>query len=393
MKATSSKTNHVLNNLGVARIGTLYPVLLVNTINMADEKHFIANPHQNDVLFGRGFHCREHQGTKQFQQLCKQQKAEYCSSTKHETKNIVAYRIINAISDLKPPGRFLQLVPPEEEKAAKHDDTEQDNTNNCNEHVWQELDIKTALNKVKQSLRNVSQPQTVEGDPASQPRFVLLDTSSPSPDGRQDINDVNNNSSPTHDGSHQQNGSDPSPLHLLLGAASASENPTIPQIQEKEDDGGALLDGSLALPHDSMYHKRTPEEPPNPLTVANESDYDDVSVEQLVQLLATEDAPKFTADEMRREQNSLSEEERVEILTDFFGELQVQKKKRAKRPVQDTSNATLLRELRQELERIPAEMKPCLLEAQKYANESEFSDDKFELFLRREDMVPEVCCS
>jgi len=115
-------------------------------------QRFIREPNCNDVLLGRGFFCREHSGTKKFHQMCREHKTEYCSTNKQETKNIVAYRIINAVIDLDPSGRFLKLIPREEltRKGLAVDDPQRVG-------LWQEVDSDTVLKKTKQSLRDTSQ--------------------------------------------------------------------------------------------------------------------------------------------------------------------------------------------------------------------------------------------
>lgn len=66
----------------------------------------IGTPNHIDVLFGRGAVCREHPGTKLFHAMCRSHSAEFGSSNRHEAKNIVAYRVLNAVRSTG--GRFLQ---------------------------------------------------------------------------------------------------------------------------------------------------------------------------------------------------------------------------------------------------------------------------------------------
>jgi hypothetical protein len=83
-----------------------------------------------------------------------------------QAKNIVGYRIINIISSMNPPGRFLQLV---SAKDAKNRGIKEEGP------IYYELDTNTALKKIKQTLRDHARivrgqsPSVVVDEPLSPP--------------------------------------------------------------------------------------------------------------------------------------------------------------------------------------------------------------------------------
>ena len=64
-------------------------------------------PHENDVLFGRGNNVNRHVGNLKFRQLCREHKAHYVMCTKLEKKS-VSVNIVNHVRNMDPPGRFLR---------------------------------------------------------------------------------------------------------------------------------------------------------------------------------------------------------------------------------------------------------------------------------------------
>lgn len=172
-----------------------------------------------------------------------------------------------------------------------------------------------------------------------------------------------------------------------------------------DNDGGdtlASMEGSLISTHGSgdpsSLHGNGSEASPDASLLADNGTDDETvtsSTEELYNLLAVEDAPKFTLDEYEHEQKNLSEEERIELLTDLFGNscqiINAPARKRVRRqPAQQPSIVALLEDMKRELETIPKTDKFSLLEAQSKADASEFSDERLEQFLRRENMDPQV---
>ena len=70
------------------------------------EKSFISQPHQHDVLGGRGNSSNMHPGNIMFRDLVMQDHAKYSLASNAEKKNI-ASQIIDTIKNKNPPGRFL----------------------------------------------------------------------------------------------------------------------------------------------------------------------------------------------------------------------------------------------------------------------------------------------
>ena len=67
----------------------------------------VIDPHNNDVLFGRGNNVNRHLGNLNFRKLCRENKAHYAMCSKLE-KKAVSVKIVNTVKKLDPPGRFLR---------------------------------------------------------------------------------------------------------------------------------------------------------------------------------------------------------------------------------------------------------------------------------------------
>jgi hypothetical protein len=67
----------------------------------------IAHPHPNDVLCGRGGGSNNHPGNEAFRVLVNEVKLPYVNCPKRE-KPLIARRIVEAVRNQSPPGRFLQ---------------------------------------------------------------------------------------------------------------------------------------------------------------------------------------------------------------------------------------------------------------------------------------------
>lgn len=68
----------------------------------------ISEPHDNDVLYGRGGGTNHHPGNKRYRKLVEDKKLDYVNS-KRLDKPLVALEIIKAWRGQEPPGRFLKL--------------------------------------------------------------------------------------------------------------------------------------------------------------------------------------------------------------------------------------------------------------------------------------------
>lgn len=92
----------------------------------------IKDPHQNDVLYGRGGGTNHHPGNKRYRKLVDARKVDYVNS-KRLDKPLVALEIIKTWRSQKPPGRFLKL----EESTS----------------LWHDVGDKKAREKTSQALR------------------------------------------------------------------------------------------------------------------------------------------------------------------------------------------------------------------------------------------------
>ena len=119
---------------------------------------------------------------------------------------------------------------------------------------------------------------------------------------------------------------------------------------------------------------------------------DDRAVDFLLTTLS-DATPMFTEEDMVREINGLTEQERVDILADQFGqELNLgqrsKKLKSEEKPV--VSEQDLLKSMQTLIEAMPLADKQAYLEAKAKAPQSELSENRMKLFLLREDMDAKV---
>ena len=109
--------------------------------------------------------------------------------------------------------------------------------------------------------------------------------------------------------------------------------------------------------------------------------------------LAVSDRPRFTQQQEAIERATLTDEERLAALSDLFGQMCLvsnHQAKRARKDLDRESISFLVKHMRIEIERIPANKKQALLEAQTKCRAEEFSDARLERFLRCEGMNTKV---
>lgn len=105
------------------------------------------------------------------------------------------------------------------------------------------------------------------------------------------------------------------------------------------------------------------------------------------------DRPRFTEEHEHMEYAAMTETERVDALIDMFGKLfkhDEMPSKKAKRDLDGESILFLVKQMRLAIERIPADQKLELLDAQWKCDADEFCDSRLERFLRCEGMNTKV---
>jgi len=117
---------------------------------------------------------------------------------------------------------------------------------------------------------------------------------------------------------------------------------------------------------------------------------EDVS-EFLLSVLALSGRRKFTEEQVRQEKVNMSDEERARVLCDLFGKYcSTHRDKKARKDLSNHEVAFLVKQMRNEIERIPEAMKDALMKAQVKCKAEEFSDERLESFLRCEGMDVKV---
>jgi len=71
------------------------------------EEEDIREPHEHDVLCGRGGSINSWKGNERFRNLVEKRKRVYLTARFKREKRLIASSIVEEIQSLKPPGRFL----------------------------------------------------------------------------------------------------------------------------------------------------------------------------------------------------------------------------------------------------------------------------------------------
>ncbi|KAL3756236.1 hypothetical protein ACHAWU_007187 [Discostella pseudostelligera] len=107
----------------------------------------ITNPHNNDVLCGRGGVVNSHPGNEQYREIVERKKRIYLTARFKREKRLIASSIVQEIRSMDPPGRFLIKDP-------------------IKNNVWHEIGDEKAREKTSQALRenasNVRKEMEVE---------------------------------------------------------------------------------------------------------------------------------------------------------------------------------------------------------------------------------------
>jgi hypothetical protein len=101
-------------------------------------------PHDNDVLMGRGCGSYGHKGNKNFQKVIEEHRPSWKRATEDRVRDAVARRVLMAIGQLDPPGRFL---------ARHHMD--------LSTPSWCQVEERQALHKVKEAFREKTMPASL----------------------------------------------------------------------------------------------------------------------------------------------------------------------------------------------------------------------------------------
>jgi hypothetical protein len=94
-------------------------------------------PHGNDVLMGRGCGSYGHEGNKKFKKLIKEHRPSWKKATEEGRQDAVARRVLRAVGELHPPGRFL----------ARH------NHRDLLTSSWYQVEEGRACQKIKEAFR------------------------------------------------------------------------------------------------------------------------------------------------------------------------------------------------------------------------------------------------
>lgn len=136
---------------------------IVQNFEMASEEQEtkgIVNPHEHDVLSGRGNFVNYHAGNEYFRELVRKHKVEYVKCPKPQ-KGKFSKLIVDEIKNRNPPGRFLK----------------QDGSTK----LWYDIGEKKALDKTRQALREGAPElaKEITGEDSDNEVFTTVCTSTP----------------------------------------------------------------------------------------------------------------------------------------------------------------------------------------------------------------------
>jgi len=138
-------------------------------MNKISTTSILTTPNNNDILCGRGSGSNDYIGNVSFRKLVSSRKEEYMKASSRAQKQLIAKEIIETISSLNPPGRFLEKASlPEQEKEKEGVtvcETEEEEEESSSSSIvcytgWNITSHEKALEKVKQALRQVRHRKT-----------------------------------------------------------------------------------------------------------------------------------------------------------------------------------------------------------------------------------------
>jgi len=115
----------------------------------------------------------------------------------------------------------------------------------------------------------------------------------------------------------------------------------------------------------------------------------EVAAQELFAVLTCDgEYQRFTFEDLLREKETMTEEEKAAALLDMFGSLCGELGRASKRLKQPEPGLVdpLIKNMRLQVDSIPNESKPALLEAMAKASTHEFRNDRLKLFLQRNNM-------
>ena len=107
----------------------------ITNTNMANNKTEMSTeePHNNDVLCGRGGTINAHPGNEQYRKFVDRKKRVYLTARFKREKRLIAQSIVDEVRSLKPPGRFL--------------------LKDSKTNIWSDVGDEKARDKTSQALR------------------------------------------------------------------------------------------------------------------------------------------------------------------------------------------------------------------------------------------------
>lgn len=316
----------------------------------------IRDLNSNDVLLGRGIGPSTFEGNVKFRdEIVAPRKEEYLNPSYRE-KSRIAREVYDVVKSRG--GRFLSLV-------NANDANGRPLRNVVDNGTWQEVGIKKALDKCKQSLREQYSKDTTEETnemkTSSQDTAVPLETYLGSP-----------HNLPL---THPKRVGPLADSRLLLFQQPNNAGPEFSSRFKEYDEGPSV--GTISS---TSFDSRT-----------SGSETEDAAI--ALSSLIVYNRPKFTEEDEKRERAEMTNEERIAALADVSGQscsLETHQSKRARRDLDAETIRFLTGQIRLELSQIPVHKKQALVEAQKMASAKEFSDGRLEQFLRVEGMSPKV---
>lgn len=394
----------------------------------ADDNELITALNPNDVLHGRGTGFNEYEGNIRFRAIVEEHKQEYIRCGKRDEKKKIATRVFDRISQSG--GRFLRRTNRKlyRERVVK-------------EGAWIEVKKEVALEKCKQALRQHHEQTSNEAaggsdtlksesvDPSRGQRPLgmartmppLEDSALPSLmsfgvlPGIGAPSDVDSRlflSLAARLALQQQHQlllrpSEAAPAHLQ-GASLPVAPSVIPLAPHAQLQNLHALSSAPGMRQSNVHDQADSSASDNvpageniggvahsqeQSSVSQADDPDNEDAVFALSALAVAGRPKFTDEQDALEQATMTDEERMAVLSDKFGKMCTVSDRQNKRPRRDLDQASidfLVGQMKLELLRIPDDQKRALLEANASCSPDEFSDARLIQFLRCEGMNVKV---
>lgn len=376
---------------------------------------------EHDVYFGRGTGSNDHQGNLRFRQIVNENKAQYNFTSNRQQKNLIARQVYDAA--IFSGGRFLYK---EKDGNCYVEDNVQICVEKCKQALREKRNYTSALWSTRSPVTAIT-TEAMVAPPAKDARSARRPSSGPvlpkshvrkMPEKCDSVPQPRWAVTPTAPVKgavvlppvkrlhpllmHPPNPVPAEPM-TIIGAAhvpSPSKDAGQPAVASRHQSVSSNIQNQPVVAnvnHDKADSSGGGMERPYVDTAASIADNDSAANDEisksdyLVPDLAV-GRSKFTDEQHAAEKASMTDKEKAKVLRDIYGTYRSgHANKKAKRNLDSSEIALLVKQMRTEIEKLPKVETEALMEAQeKCRAPQEFSDCRLEQFLRCEGMNAKV---